>query len=297
MRRHWIAALIVIVGATACRKEEATNSEIVSAPVTATTSSAVSSTTSETATQPAEEVSEAETDPDVITAPPPMDSSAPSDTPRYALEDAAARGLIEYEVRGTGASSGEALMLTVRRLSDTSIDVYLVPGTVFVPGNSGAQSMVGWSVVRGAVMRDDSKQLTPDDVVDVTSMYLPDLDPHIYVVEAYCLDFDLDNPQQADTFKPRLAERAEAAQIATAVPASAAVAPDIRAAQIIREGKRDGFSFRAIQVALWADHNHKTQQEIEHKFPDATVEEMDQAFDKLLKTPPPKKKEPSADGR
>ena len=283
--RRIALVLFLIAAAANCRRAE----EPVTDTAATATTAATGTTATATSSTEAQPVSDAELDPDVLTAPPPMDSSAPEGTPRYALEDATARGLIEYEVHGTGYSSGDVLMLKIRRLSDDAIDVYIVPGTVFVPGNSDAQSMVAWNVVRGAVVHDDTQQLSPDEVVDVTSMYLPDVEPRVFAVEAYCLNFDLDNPQPADAFQPQLAQPAEAAQVATNEPATAAVAPDVRAAQLIREGKRQRLSTAGIQVAIWADHNHKTKQEIARKF-DATAEEMDKAFDLLLNTPPPKKK-------
>ncbi|MBI2188748.1 MAG: hypothetical protein HYU37_16745 [Acidobacteria bacterium] len=224
---------------------------------------------------------EVETDPDVLTAPPPLDASAPAGTPRYSLEDAAARGLIEYEIEGTGASSGESLTFAVRRLSDSDIDVYIVPGTVLMPSSSGAQRMVAWNVVRGIVVNENE---TTRDLGTVTSIYLPDTSLRLYTVEAYCLDFDLENPADTDRFEPVLAN------VVPAQPIAAAVEPDVRAAQLMRRGKDAGLSFRGIQVAIWADRNHKTKEEIAAKF-SVEDQEMNDAFQMLLNTPPPKQKQ------
>jgi hypothetical protein len=274
-RTQWllIVAVMWIAVATHCRNEQ---SVLATTETTATTHSA---TVTETSAETVQPVSDIETDPHILTAPPPMDAAAPAETPRYALEDAAARGLVEYEMHGTDMSSGDSLLLGIRRLSDSAIDVYIVPGTVFVSGNSEAQTMVGWGVVRGAIATD---RMSPDDLQEVTSMYLPDLQPRVYVVEAYCLDFELENPARADAFKPRLAEPAQATAVAAA-------APDFRAVELIREGKRRGLSISGIQVALWADHNH-TKEEIATKF-DAKAEEMDKAFEMVLNAPPPKKRQ------
>lgn len=275
-----ILAVLWIAVTTSCRNE---SSVLSTTGTTETTDSAIatdaSAETVQAVSDPATPVSDIETDPDVLTAPPPMDAAAPEGTPRYALEDAAARGLVEYEVHGTGASSGDSLLLGIRRLSDSDIDVYIVPGTVFVSGNSEVQTMVAWNV--SGVVASDS--MSPDDLLQVTSMYLPDLQPRVYMVEAYCLDFELENPAPADAFQPRLAEPAQAAT------AAAVAAPDLRAVELIREGKRRGLSFSGIQVALWADHHH-TKEEIATKF-DAKAEEMDKAFEMVLNAPPPKKRQ------
>ena len=224
-----------------------------------------------------------ETDPDVLTAVPPMDGSAPAGTPRYELEDAAARGLIEYLVRGNNGSSGEgSLILTVRRLTDEDIDVYIVPGTVFVPGNSSAQRMVAWNVVRGAVVREDTGD---PEFFSVTSMYLPDAEVRVFSVEAYCMDFHLANPAPADVFSVQLAQPAvdaEPAQLARAEP-------DVRAAQLIYEGKKAGLSVSGIQVAIWSNNDHVSKQEIATKFT-VEEEEMDRAFQLALEAPPPIKR-------
>lgn len=210
-----------------------------------------------------------ETDPEVITAPAEMDPNAPTDTPRYELHDAASKGLIRYEASGTGASSGASMLVAIQRITDDDIDVYVVPGTVFQPSNGGVQKMVAWGVV--GTMVDEKGPMQP-----VTSMYLVDLKPHAFVLEAYCLNFDLNNPSFNDRFQPAVASELSSPQ-----------AIDIRSAQIIYEGKRRDLSAGGIQTAIWADRDHKTKHEIQTKF-DATDEEMDQAFEMLKNMPPPK---------
>lgn len=210
-----------------------------------------------------------EVDAAVLTKPAPMDSSAPSGTSRYALHDAAAKGLIEYEIHGTGSSSGSSLLVGIRRLVDTNIDIYVIPGSVMRPSSDSAQPMAVWGV-RGAVVSKTSIQ-------PVTSMYLPDNDVHIFILEAYCLDFHLDNPAAEVTFQPK-------AEVA-GQPVSQAV--DVRAAQLIYEGKRRGLSISGIQAAIWADHNHVTKQEIRTKFT-VDAKEMDDAFEMAKNMPPPR---------
>jgi hypothetical protein len=203
-----------------------------------------------------------------LTKPAPMDSSAPSGTSRYALHDAAAKGLIEYEIHGTGSSSGASLLVGIRRLVDTNIDIYVIPGSVMRPSSDSAQPMVVWGV-HGTVVSKTSIQ-------PVASMYLPDNEVHIFVLEAYCLDFHLDNPAAEVTFQPK-------AEVA-GQPVSQAV--DLRAAQLIYQGKRGGFSISGIQVAIWADHNNVTKQEIRTKFT-VGAKEIDDAFEMAKNMPPP----------
>lgn len=213
----------------------------------------------------------AETDPAVLTAPAAMDPTASPDTTRYSLQDAAAKGLVEYEVHGNGGSSGESLVVGVRRLVDFNVDVYIRPGTVFVPGGGNAQRMVAWGVVGVVVVQ--SEPVRP-----VTSMYLHNMELRLYVLEAYCLDFERDNPSLDDilTPSPVLAE-------------GAVEGLDVRAAQIIYEGKRRKLSIPGIQVALWHDRDRLRKEQIQEKFK-ASDKEVDDAFEMLKNLPPPKKR-------
>lgn len=215
----------------------------------------------------------AETDPRIVTGPAPMDSSAPSDTERYSLEEAARKGLIEYNIRGTGGSSGPTLLIGVRRTSQSSIDVYLRPGTVLASNNAKAQRMVVWGV-HGIVVAGagQNQPLQP-----VTSMYLPDLNVRTYILEAYCMDFELDNPSLEDRFEPVMEASAAVDELANL---------DVRAAQVIYEAKRRKLSVEAIQTAIWVDKQHLSKQEIKKKF-EASDQDMDAAFEMLKRLPPP----------
>ena len=204
----------------------------------------------------------AETDPAVLLQPAAMDERAPAGTPRYSLAEAQAEGLVRAETVGRNASSGDALVIAVERLADRDIDVYIAPGTVFVPGGD-VQRMVAWGVVGVIVPPNTAMQPT-------TSMYLPTPDLHVFIVEAYCLDFKLENPTVNDVFQVQ-------------------AEPHARAAQIIREGKNEGLSINAIQSAIWIEEDHLTKHEIQTKF-DASDKEIEDAFEMLKRTPRLKRK-------
>jgi len=190
--------------------------------------------------------------------PPPMDGDAPYGTPRYALGDAAARGLIRYEI--TGVDDSLSLALRIERLTDSPIDVYVVPGTVFTPAGSTVQRMVAGGI--GAIV-DPNDDAAP--AYSVTSAYLPTFEPRLYLLDTYCLDYELANPAAADTFQ-------------------LAAQPHVRAAQIIVEGQRRGLATESVQSAIWIDEDHVTKEEIQTSY-DATDQEIDDAFE-LLKTLP-----------
>jgi hypothetical protein len=204
----------------------------------------------------------------MLTAPAPLSDEAPLSTPRYSLQEASNNGLVQYEVRGNGSSSGPSLVIGIRLTNFRAIDVYVLPGTVFTSGNANAQRMVAWRVV--ATIAQSGQDLSP-----VTSMYLPDAEERLFVIEAYCLDFHLDNPEVADAFT---------AQASLATPVEASL--DIRAAQIIAEGKKRELTIEGIQSAIWMDHESVTQPEIKAKF-DAAAKDLDDAFNMLQTLPPP----------
>jgi hypothetical protein len=192
-----------------------------------------------------------------------MDLEAPPQTPRYSLGDAQTRGLIRYEM--TGVDNSLSLMLKVERLTDTDIDVYIVPGTVFHPGGDDVQRMAAWKVV-GMITSEDS----PEPLRTVTSMYLPTATPRSYLVTAYCLDFELANPSSQNTFQ-------------------ALAQPHVRAAQIMYVGGSRVLSTSTIQSAIWIDEDHVTRQQIQSHY-DASDKEIDDAFELLKDLPYPQSK-------
>jgi hypothetical protein len=195
--------------------------------------------------------------------PAPIDSEAPSNTPRYSLTEAQSRGLIRYEM--TGIDNSLSLMLKVERLTATDIDVYIVPGTVFDPGGGGVQRMAVWNVVGIVNPNDDQEPMRA-----VTSIYLPTTAPRSYLVDAYCLDFALANPSAQNTFL-------------------ALAQPHVRAAQIISVGNSQHLSPQSVQSAIWIDQNHVTRQEIQSHY-NASDKEIDDAFDLLKDLPYPARK-------
>lgn len=191
-----------------------------------------------------------------MVAAPAADAEVPSGTRRVSLSEASDSQLVEYSASGTGSSSGHSMLLAIRNLSGSPLDVYVTPGTVLLPANTGeAQRMMVWGVVGVAIDEQSPPRAT-------MSIYLPDAAPRLAVLEAYCLDFDLPNPEAAHTYM-----------------AAVAAQPAMASASAVYAAKREGLSIEATQIAVWkTQDDHITQQEIEHKFP-ARQDEFDKAFD------------------
>jgi ankyrin repeat protein len=109
------------------------------------------------------------------------------------LATAVSDGKVSVTFRGTGGSSGDAIEATVVTTPKAGGDLVLTmaPGTRLQSGNSGAQNMV-IAGVRGRVI--DKSSYTPGSEILVSNT------PTTYVFDAYCTDFDKDNPSTGTKF-------------------------------------------------------------------------------------------------
>lgn len=190
-------------------------------------------------------------DEEILKAPAPG-SEVPAGTRRESILSASERGLAEYQINGTGDSSGEAMTVAVQNTSGSPLEIVITPGTVFLP-NGNAQQMMAWGIVAVVVDSDSEPQR-------VSTMYLPDATPRLAVVEAYCLNFELPNPERTDVF-------------------TVSATPQISAAAIVYAAKTEKLSLASTQIAVWKNQDdHITQKEIESKF-EASQEEFDKAFE------------------
>ncbi len=188
-----------------------------------------------------------------ILEPASLDPGTPSETPRYSLQEAVSQNLVDYKITGTGSSSGGSLIVALQNKAGFPIDVYILPGTILAPTGGEVQRMMAWRAL--AVVTEDNNQ-----PVNVTSFYLPDAGVRFGMVEAYCLDFELPNPQVTSNF-------AVAAEV------------DMVTASVVYAAKQENMSVAATQVAVWKNRDdHITQQEISGKF-EASKEDFDKAFE------------------
>jgi hypothetical protein len=106
---------------------------------------------------------------------------------------AVAAGKIKVAFRGTGGSSGDSVEAIVTRTdkAGSNLELTIAPGTRLQSGNAAAQSMV-IAAVEGQVMSESS--YSPSSVIEVGDT------PRTYVFEAYCSDFEKDNPSSATLF-------------------------------------------------------------------------------------------------
>ena len=138
------------------------------------------------------------------------------------LDVAVKTGLVEVEVKGRGACTGDAVRVEVRRKVDRAVQVVVEPGTVMESASGDAQNMVCSGV---------KYQKEGDAYRRVDVMVLNDDRPLSFLVEAFCRDFAKPTPGAGCAF--RLGSK------------------DQQALGVIDKGKAAGASLRAIQVAVW----------------------------------------------
>jgi hypothetical protein len=109
------------------------------------------------------------------------------------LATAVAAGKVNVSFQGTGGSSGDSIRVIVTKTdkSGENLALTIPAGTRLKSGNPSAQSMV-IAAVKGQVMGENS--YSPSSVIEVGDT------PTTYVLEAFCLEFEKDNPSSATRF-------------------------------------------------------------------------------------------------
>jgi hypothetical protein len=155
------------------------------------------------------------------------------------LGTALASGKISASFRGTGGSSGDAVLLTVQKTATAGAAqvVLAIPaGTMLRSAAGGSQNMVVNSV-RGIAVG-------PRTYRRVSNIVLSDNNPVTVVLSAYCAEFEKDNPTEGGSFT--LDER------------------DPALACILNNAK--GLSVPSVQAAVWVHTDRITYQRMSAKF-------------------------------
>ncbi|MEO8008608.1 MAG: hypothetical protein ABI728_08830 [Betaproteobacteria bacterium] len=148
-------------------------------------------------------------------------------------------GTVTAIFRGLGVSSGYAVQVTVRKTPKAgagTLVLSLPAGTQLRSTSGEVQNMV-IARVRGRMIDDTSFTPTSDLVVSGP-------EPVTYVLEAYCSEFEKDNPSGSSVF------------------ALSSLHPGL--ACILREGR--GLSTEAMQAAVWIHTDRVTYAGINTKF-------------------------------
>jgi hypothetical protein len=139
----------------------------------------------------------------------------------------------------TGAASGSAALLKVRRMVPEDLTITVETGLTLVSSEPQRQD-VGVLRLLGATA--GGRRYTP-----ATTIVLQDDDEHTYLIEAYCLNAHKDNPRSGMAFTMGGPARGDV----VAVLESAARNPDAED------------EYLGIQAAVWALTDNVTRQEMD----------------------------------
>lgn len=159
------------------------------------------------------------------------------------LAEALERGLVTVSLSGSGGSSGDVVTMKIKRIANTPLRLRLRRGTVLKSLSGAVQNMIV-AKIKGEQAGDDGYY--PSEVVE-----LPDDKERVYLLEAYCLDFEKDNPGATDRF------------LISTVDGSA-----LALIQALPEAQR---SLGAVQASLWLAAG-VAKSEISKRFPVSTAE-------------------------
>jgi hypothetical protein len=109
------------------------------------------------------------------------------------LSDAVGRGLVEADIRGNGASSGDSIEAVFILLGNEALEISVPRGTVLAP--SGSEQRMVITALTGVVA--GSGSYMPASFI---TLWPGQEKRDTYLFEAYCLDFDKDNPSSSTGF-------------------------------------------------------------------------------------------------
>ena len=166
----------------------------------------------------------------------------PVSTQRYTLSEAIDNCLVNAEITGCGASSGDSINLELTRLTSDRMEITVPKGMVLIASDK-SQNMVVYKV---SGIPEDSKWIIP-----VSEIILDSSDPQTYILEAYCLDFYKSNPGINTKFS---IETLTDPEIQSILDALGNLSSDITTVE-------------AIQTAIWISTEDVSKEELLDKFP------------------------------
>jgi hypothetical protein len=156
------------------------------------------------------------------------------------LPTALATGQAKATIRGTGASSGDSIKVTLLKGPNAAaepLEISIPAGTILKNGNGAGQDMVVGEVL-GRVAGESSYEPT-------SNIVLTGNEAVTYILSAYCVNFEKDNPSEADLFS--------------------VMKPDPVLGCILKNSS--GLSVEARQAAVWIYSDNVSHAHMSEKFP------------------------------
>lgn len=211
----------------------------------------------------------------------PIKPAGAEDTDSYSLKDALDNNFVKALVCAVGASSGPALIMAIKSQVSSALRITMPSGTIFSNGNSAGQSMVAEGVIgeykgdldgdiaeKCAEAAEEQEKNQSQPLVD--QWYEADsitLDPHqedVYLLSAYCLEFEKANPEASDRLTAAGTADGEVAQLFDYL-----------------DGRSDDYSSTVVQLATWAVSGNVSGDHVAAKF-EFSSQDKNEACDLLL---------------
>jgi hypothetical protein len=204
-------------------------------------------------------------------------ASAQDTTRSSTLRDALDNQFVKAAICSIGLSSGYAIIMAIKSQIGSALRVRVPSGTVLKSGNSAEQSMVVHGVVGeydNDVAQDISEECAKhaaeeerntkdkglsDHWLDADSITLDPYQAHLYLLSAYCLEFEKDNPSSSDRFTAIGQANDETTRLFR-----------------LLDGKLDAYEPVVIQLATWAVNGNVSAAHIAEKF-DFSVQDRSKA--------------------
>lgn len=157
------------------------------------------------------------------------------------LSEAAKQGLVTVSFSSLGGSSGDTVVATVSRTKSAGsrrLSLSVRPGTILRSRSAGVQSMA-LAAVKGKVV--DSNSYSPSERIEIYRENVVK-----YLIEAYCSEFEKDNPSESTVFllSP----------------------PDSVLACALEASRRGSLSVPATQAAVWIITDRVDYKSMREKF-------------------------------
>ena len=153
------------------------------------------------------------------------------------LHVAVERGLVDVQVAGRGASTGDSVEVRVRRKDDAKLTISVEPGTVIQPTGSNVQTMT----LAGVKYKHSRRGFEPAAQIE-----LNDDSRQTYILEGYCRDFEKPTPTRHNQFSVQ--------------------GPDADNAQVLVRAKQLGATVKVTQSAIWIQRSNPKDEELRQRF-------------------------------
>jgi len=153
------------------------------------------------------------------------------------LHVAVERGLVDVEVVGRGASTGDSVEVRVKRRNNAKLNLSVEPGTVIQPTGANVQTMA----LAGVKYKQSRRGYEAAERIE-----LNDNTQQTYILEGYCRDFEKPTPTSRNAF--------------------AVQGPDQDNAKILVQAKKLGATVKITQSAIWIQRSGLSDEQLQKRF-------------------------------